>query len=195
MSKKMIIGLLALAFICWSLLLMGACATKQAQVSEAGQPTTEEMKAPGAEEAGMVGTEAEGTEESERLARLRKLQDAQRFADEARMFESEDIYFDFDKSNLKPESKAILRKRASWLRNNMSSSIRIEGHCDERGSNEYNLALGERRAHAAKQFLMALGISGDRILTISYGEERPAAPGHDEGAWEKNRRDELKLIK
>ncbi|MFP3929181.1 MAG: OmpA family protein, partial [Desulfobacteraceae bacterium] len=73
--------------------------------------------------------------------------------------------------------------------------VRIEGHCDERGTNEYNLALGERRANAAKKYLISLGVSEDRVRTISYGEERPADPRHNEEAWAKNRRDEFKLFK
>ena len=81
------------------------------------------------------------------------------------------------------------------MRANPRYSVRIEGHCDERGTNEYNIALGERRANAAWKFMNALGISGNRLTTISYGEERPADPGHNENAWSKNRRDEFKLIK
>ncbi|NIR17957.1 MAG: peptidoglycan-associated lipoprotein Pal, partial [Desulfobacterales bacterium] len=98
-------------------------------------------------------------------------------------------------SELKPEARAILVKKAEWLRNNQEFSVRIEGHCDERGTNEYNLALGERRANAAWKFLNALGISGSRMTTISYGEERPADTGHNETAWSQNRRDEFKLIR
>ena len=108
-------------------------------------------------------------------------------------FEAENIYFDFDKSELKPEARAILTKKADWLRAHPEFSLRIEGNCDERGTIEYNLALGERRANAAWKFLNAMGISGERMTTISYGEERPAFLGHNEAAWAKNRRDEFKL--
>ena len=103
-------------------------------------------------------------------------------------------YFDFDKSDLKPESKIVLKKKADFLRVYPSYSARIEGHCDERGTNEYNLALGERRANAIWKFLNTLGVSGDRLAAISYGEERPADPGHNESAWAKNRRGVCKLI-
>jgi len=112
-----------------------------------------------------------------------------------RTFEGEKIYFDYDKSELRPEARTALKKKAEWLRNNLGFSARIEGHCDERGTNEYNLALGERRANAAWRFLNALGISGSRLTTISYGEERPADPGQNDDAWSKNRRDEFKLLK
>ncbi len=81
-----------------------------------------------------------------------------------RAFESESIYFDFDKSDLKPEAQATLKKKADWLRRNPGYSLRIEGNCDDRGTNEYNLALGERRAASAKKFLTALGIAEDRIV-------------------------------
>ena len=196
MRKKMITGFMVLAFACWSLLLMSSCATQEAQVSDVMEPATPEEaeKVMEAEEAEMEEAATDAAEEARRQARLKELEAAQRIADEVRQFESENIYFDFDRSHLKPEAKDVLRKKADWLNNNASYSVRIEGHCDERGTNEYNLALGERRAHSAKKFLMALGISDERISTISYGEERPAVLGHNEEAWEKNRRDELKLV-
>jgi peptidoglycan-associated lipoprotein len=195
MGKKINNGLIALAFVCCSLLLVASCAKKPAEVSEAIQPTTQKVEAEEARQGEMAGTALSSAQEAERQARLQELERSQKIAELVRMFESENIYFDFDRSDLKSESKAILVKKANWLRQNPAYSLRIEGNCDERGSNEYNLALGERRAHAAKKYLMALGISGDRISTISYGEERPVDPGHNEEAWDKNRRDEFHLIK
>jgi peptidoglycan-associated lipoprotein len=103
------------------------------------------------------------------------------------------IYFDYDSSELKPQAKAKLEAAADWLKQHPSVNIQIEGHCDERGTNEYNLALGERRALAARRYLISLGINTDRIFTISYGEERPAVEGHDESAWKYNRRDEFNI--
>jgi peptidoglycan-associated lipoprotein len=100
----------------------------------------------------------------------------------------EDIYFDFDQSVIRPDAQEVLRKKAEFLRENSGSSVIIEGHCDERGTAEYNLALGERRALAAKAFLMNMGISSSRLSTISYGEERPVDPGSNEEAWARNRR-------
>lgn len=105
------------------------------------------------------------------------------------MVMQEDIYFDFDKSTLTPASQDNLLRKAEWLRANPNATITIEGNCDERGTNEYNLALGDRRAEAAKAFLVDLGIDAARITTISYGEERPVDPRHNEEAWAKNRRD------
>jgi peptidoglycan-associated lipoprotein len=105
------------------------------------------------------------------------------------MVMQEDIYFAFDKSTLTPASQDNLLRKAEWLRANPDATITIEGNCDERGTNEYNLALGDRRAEAAKAFLVDLGIDPARITTISYGEERPVDPRHNEEAWAKNRRD------
>jgi len=105
------------------------------------------------------------------------------------MVMQEDIYFDFDKSTLTPSAQDNLLRKAEWLRANPDATVTIEGNCDERGTNEYNLALGDRRAEAAKAFLVDLGIDPARITTISYGEERPVDPRHNEEAWAKNRRD------
>lgn len=114
---------------------------------------------------------------------------------EARAFEDEMIFFEFDSYDLTADSKAVLERKAAWLKANPQYRLRIEGHCDERGTNEYNLALGDRRANAAKNYLVYLGIDPSRISTISYGEERPLDPGHNEEAYRKNRRAEFKLVK
>ncbi|MEE9496372.1 MAG: peptidoglycan-associated lipoprotein Pal [Desulfobacterales bacterium] len=105
------------------------------------------------------------------------------------MVMQEDIYFEFDKSTLTPAAQDSLLRKAEWLRENPAATVTIEGHCDERGTNEYNLALGDRRAESAKAFLIDLGIDPSRLTTISYGEERPVDPRHMEEAWAKNRRD------
>lgn len=103
------------------------------------------------------------------------------------------IYFDFDKYNLKPQAVARLNEIADFMSKNPDAKILVEGHCDERGTSEYNLALGDRRANSAKKYLIDAGIAAERLSTISYGKERPADPGHNEAAWAKNRRDEFKL--
>lgn len=100
-----------------------------------------------------------------------------------------DIYFDFDKYNLKPETQAILKNAAPVYLKYTNYNLVIEGHCDERGTFEYNLALGEKRAAEAAKFLSHLGVDKNRIKTISYGEEMPLDKGHNEEAWAKNRRD------
>jgi peptidoglycan-associated lipoprotein len=103
------------------------------------------------------------------------------------------IYFAFDSAVLDEEMQARLRAAAEWLNRSENRTVRfrIEGHCDERGTEEYNIGLGDRRANSARDFLINLGISSDRIETISYGESRPAVEGHDEDAWKFNRRDEF----
>jgi peptidoglycan-associated lipoprotein len=98
------------------------------------------------------------------------------------------VFFDFDKFNLKPDARKTLEKQAAWLKANPSVRITIEGHADERGTREYNLALGERRANSAKDYLISLGTNPGRIKTISYGKERPVAMGSNEAAWAQNRR-------
>ncbi len=100
----------------------------------------------------------------------------------------EDAFFDFDDYSLRQDAKSALENDAKYLEKNSGVGVVIEGHCDERGSVEYNLALGEKRARAARDFLVSYGIQGGRLTTISYGKERPFEPGHDESAWAKNRR-------
>jgi len=191
MLRRAMMILVAVAFVSSSLFLMTSCAKKTVKKEEVTKPAA----APPPKAAPGVDQDALDRAERERQARLAALEASQRVRSEIRVFESENIYFAFDKSDLKPEARAVLVKKADWLRNNPSFSVRIEGHCDERGTNEYNLALGERRALAAWKFLNALGISGDRMSTISYGEERPADPRSNQTAWAKNRRDEFKLMK
>lgn len=99
-----------------------------------------------------------------------------------------DIYFDFDSSDIREDQRSTLDGNGTWMLHNTSATVQIEGHCDERGTVEYNLALGERRAQGAKGYLVSFGVPDARLTTISYGEERPADPGHDENAWAKNRR-------
>ncbi len=103
----------------------------------------------------------------------------------------QDAYFDFDKYELRDDARSALATDAEWLKKYPSIQILIEGHCDERGTNEYNLALGERRANAAKDYLVSLGVDGGRIKTVSYGKERPSCTESNEECWAKNRRAHL----
>jgi len=98
------------------------------------------------------------------------------------------VFFDFDKSDLRPDAIDQLNRQSDWMKTNGSITVVIEGHCDERGTREYNLALGDRRASSAKQYLESMGVSGGRMETISYGKERPAVLGSNEDAWAQNRR-------
>ncbi|MGD8378199.1 MAG: peptidoglycan-associated lipoprotein Pal [Gammaproteobacteria bacterium] len=105
------------------------------------------------------------------------------------------IYFAFDKSDIQPDYLDLLSKHAQYLIDHPDVKVRLEGHTDERGSREYNIALGDRRAQAVRRFLLFQGVRSDQITTVSYGEERPADPGHNEQAWAKNRRVELVYLK
>lgn len=148
------------------------------------------------EEARRRAEEEARRKEMERLAAIReeslkeeKLgEERERIQIDRDTFVNEDVLFEFDSATLSIEAQDILRTKAEWLRNNPRASIIIEGHCDERGTNEYNLALGDRRAFSSKSFLVDLGIDDSRLTTVSYGEERPLDPRADEDAWAKNRR-------
>ena len=186
MRKKFWI-ILALTFVIPGLLLTASCAKKQ--MAKESMATQQAEK-----EAAMKAKEAAEKEKQEQMAKQRAMQE-EKLKEEARMkqeamdaFVNEDIHFDFDSSTLTPEAQEILKKKAQWLQDNPEKTTTIEGHCDERGTNAYNLALGDRRAASAKAFLVDLGISASRLTTISYGEERPLDPGHNEAAWAKNRR-------
>lgn len=122
----------------------------------------------------VVNTEEEATFINEKVASERPKEDR--------------VFFKFDSSTLSDRSKRTLDKIANWLENNEDVNILIEGHCDERGTREYNLALGQRRANAVKKYLVSQGISAKRIKTISYGKEKPAVLGKGEAVWSKNRR-------
>ena len=103
-------------------------------------------------------------------------------------FEGSDIYFEYDSFDLTAQAKKVLAEKASFLNAHPGIKVTVEGHCDERGTQEYNLALGERRAKAAQEYLVFLGINAQRLNTVSYGEEKPVDPGNTEEAWAKNRR-------
>jgi len=136
-------------------------------------------------------------EDSERLASQRAADSAAaaaRAGEEVKAALVALIHFDYDKASLRPEDQAVLDQKVAILQANSALRIRISGHCDERGSDEYNLALGNRRATAAKQYLTSHGVDAGRIETVSYGEERPLAQGHDESAWSQNRRDEFEIL-
>jgi len=127
-------------------------------------------------------------EQAKRLQddRLRAEAVAREAAEKA--FVNEIIHFSFDSALLSDQAQQILNHKADYLRTNSGVTVTVEGHCDERGTDAYNIALGERRAESVKNFLVDLGISTNRLNTVSYGEERPIAMGQDEASWAKNRR-------
>lgn len=140
---------------------------------------------------------ARAQEEADRLARQRaadSLAALGRTTDAVKTLLATLIHFDFDKSNIRPGDAAILDQKIAILQANPNARIRITGNCDERGSDEYNLALGNRRAVSARQYLVAHGIDAGRIETASNGEEKPLEPGHNEQAWAMNRNDQFDIL-
>ena len=122
----------------------------------------------------------------QQLAKIVTNEDIPQYKETSGLFP--DIYFDYDEYQIQPSAKPVLERVSSWLLKNSSAKISVEGNCDERGTNEYNLALGDRRAKAVRDYLIALGIAPDRIQTISYGEEKPVCMEQTEQCWAKNRR-------
>ena len=125
-------------------------------------------------------------EEQARQAEAMRMAEMSQMA--ATAFVNEDVHFAFDSSLLDVDAERILEQKAAWLQDNGDATVQIEGHCDERGTSAYNLALGERRANSVQEYLTVLGVDPSRLSTISYGEEQPLDPGHDEAAWSRNRR-------
>jgi peptidoglycan-associated lipoprotein len=188
MNKKLWMHVV-MAILVAGLFMTASCA-KKTVVSDA---TSIEDQAKAEAEAAAAARQAE-----EERIRQQALQDEaarkEALAQAARSrFLDAHIHFAFDRSDLSDTAKELLREKAEWLKTNPSVSVIIEGHCDERGTTEYNLALGERRARAVKEYLQDLGIGGFRMSTISYGEERPLDPGKNEAAYSKNRRAQFVL--
>ncbi len=189
MQKHWTITALALAVLV--IFFATSCAKTKISSEPATMTTAEEEAAKkAAEEARQRELERQKAlaEENLKEESLSETMAAERKETEKTRFENEDIYFDFDSIQLTPKAQEILTKKWKWLQENPRATVTIEGHCDNRGTNEYNLALGEGRAKSAKTFLMDLGIDISRLNTISYGEERPLDPGQTESAWAKNRR-------
>jgi len=202
-------GIVALV-LCFGLVFVTGCAKKSVVKEEAGVSQADEAKAKAAaDEAARLKAqqEQEAREKAEREKALWEKAERERLAKEAAAAEEArklaakeaarqkmaapelmDINFDFDKYNLRPQDRDILKRHAEWLLKNTEFAVAIEGHCDERGTAEYNMALGQRRAEAAKKFLQDSGVAEARMKTISYGKELPLDPGHNEAAWTKNRR-------
>jgi peptidoglycan-associated lipoprotein len=203
MKRNLVVATLVV-FAFSSIFLLSSCAKKQVITEE------KEMEAPAPEvakeEKAAVPAAKEEKMEEAKIERLKELEEAKKqeaAIDEekawmerrAAKFEAEAMYFDFDKSFIRLEYRPILQEKAAFLKDYPDMRVRIEGNCDERGTNEYNLALGERRGSSAKNFLISLGIAADRIETISYGEERPRGLGHNDASWSQNRRDDFVLVR
>lgn len=186
--------------ICWTSFLAGGCANKELVKKEEPVAATahpaatvkakeEPVNALPVQAASVNTAKAEGAEAKEAVQELHPLSDAAQLRAEL-----EHIYFDFDSALLLSAARQALVKNAELIKKSSVVKITIEGHCDERGSDEYNLALGEKRAKAARNFLATLGVPAVHLSVVSYGREKPAVPGHDESAWAKNRRDEFVIV-
>lgn len=162
-------------------------AREKAQAEEAARQKTladEQAMAKEKEAAAAMAREKEAAAEMARKAEASTEREASQFGD---------VYFEFDSDVLSQDTREILNVHAKWLMAHRDYIVRIEGNCDERGSIEYNLALGQRRADSAMKYLVDLGVDKSRISTVSYGKERPIDPGHNEDAWTKNRRDHFSV--
>ena len=182
MTKRYWRGL-ALLLVIPGFMFAASCAKTQV-VSEPAAEEEAEAKRLAAEEEARAAQAQKALEER----RLREQARERKELAERERFVNEDVHFEFDKSTLLPEAKEILGRKAEWLGAHPDVSVIVEGHCDERGTNEYNMALGDRRAGSAKSFLVDMGAAPGRLTTISYGEERPLDPQHNEEAWATNRR-------
>lgn len=191
-SRAWILGALLLAM----LLVLGVSCAKKKVTMEA-EPMEEERVVEDA--AAQQAAEAEAARRAAEMAKMseadRQRQEAAMMAEDARMraFVEENIHFDFDKYDLKPKAMMILDEKAAYLREHPEVRVLVEGHCDERGTNEYNLALGDRRANSAKTYLVKSGVGESRITTISYGEEQPLCMDHAESCWWTNRRAQFQV--
>ena len=167
----------------FGLSMFAGCAEKKAVVKEGA--SQEQIAADKAAKDDAAAKEAADRLAREQAAKERaaKVEPAAAVVDAVK-----DIYFDFDKSSIRPDAREVLKANADYFLKNSAASIVIEGHCDERGTAEYNMALGKSRAQEAKKYLANLGVKESKMKTISYGKERPIDPGHDEQAWAKNRR-------
>ena len=191
-SKAWVFGAIMLAM----LLVLGVSCAKKTVTMEA-EPMEEERAVESA--AAQQSAEEAAAAREAKLAQMseadRQREEAAMMAEEARMraFVDEHIHFDFDKYDLKPKAMMILDEKAAYLREHPEVRVLIEGHCDERGTNEYNLALGDRRANSAKNYLVRSGVAESRITTISYGEEQPLCMEHAESCWWRNRRAQFQV--
>jgi len=200
--KQSVRATMTILAIPFALLLVTACSKKAAKPPEPGPEVSQSIGVTKPSRSGTTGSSVTSpSDQSDQLLALHgedipitespSLEFVEPSAEDKLILKN--IYFDYDRSNIRPEFQPVLEGIAGWLNDRPDKHLLTEGHTDERGTNEYNLALGERRALSVRRYLVGLGISPDRLHTISYGEERAAEFGHDESAWSKNRRAEFKV--
>jgi len=188
--------MLIMAIVCGLALSVGGCAKKKATADdEMGTATEERAPQPGEPGYDKIYEESMAAKQESLDAQAAAMAQKQEVLEGRTSAPLLPIYFDFGKSNIKQDQRSRLEKNAGFLKQNPAVKIRIEGNCDERGTSEYNMALGERRAISAKTYLENLGIHGDGLHAISYGEEKPLLHGHDEFSWAQNRRDDFVMVK
>ncbi|MFA7405493.1 MAG: peptidoglycan-associated lipoprotein Pal [Pelobacteraceae bacterium] len=191
--KKSMVTLLAGLGI--AALLAGGC-TKDVKKDEPIVPVAAKAVEPAKPVEEVKPVQAKPAEQPKPVQEVVKADDSQTAKPAAAEMKFETIYFDFDKSDLRQDARDVLSKNAEIILKSMAGAkIKVEGHCDERGSAEYNLALGERRATSAVKYLTTLGVKAENLSIISYGKEKPAVIGNDESAWAKNRRAEFVAVK
>jgi len=166
-----------LVFLMLPILLLIGCGAKEVKDEEVSN-----------ESVVVTAPDEQGASASEGIGMEGDLESAEAAESDKDLLAERKIYFDFDRSNVREEFSAVIEAHAQYLVDNPSASLVIEGHCDERGTREYNIALGEQRAHAVSKMLTLLGASRSQIRTVSYGEERPEVEGHEESSWKWNRR-------
>ena len=190
LQKHWTVAALVVALTFMIFFSVSSCAKKKISSEPAATTAEEEARRQAEEEARQRELERQRALKEEDLSdeSLSARMAEQRTESARTRFENDDIYFEFDSVRLTPDAQGILAQKAQWLRANPDAEITIEGHCDNRGTNEYNLALGEGRARSAMAFLTDLGIDAARLNTISYGEERPIDMAQTEDGWARNRR-------
>lgn len=181
--RKTWTGRLALVTVLLTMLVAVSCSKKTVEVDPTADATPQETVTETTLDEGTLAEEAARIAEEELMRK-----EAEARAEALSAFENTDIAFNYDSSAIQDSEIANLEAKAEWLKENPGVRITIEGHCDDRGTTDYNLALGDRRAARVKAFLESLGIDADRMVTVSYGEERPLDPAATEAAWAKNRR-------
>ena len=174
-------------------LIGGACAPSATGKTDSAASGAAGARQPGGDQRAGEGQRGKTGESDADKSSLKQLQEGKSTATAA-SGPLKDVFFEFDRYDLTSDARTILRANADWLKSNSSTRVEIEGHCDERGTNEYNLALGAKRAQAAREFLSTLGIPADRLSTISYGEEIPVCREQSESCWKQNRRARFVIV-
>ena len=184
--------------LCYKLLLifaltLAACASSATPRSDSPGSGGAASRSTGSDGRGGEGARGAARESDTGASSLKQLQEGKSPVTPASS-PMKDIYFDFDRYDLSADARTILRTNADWLKNNPTARVEIEGHCDDRGTNEYNLALGAKRAQAAREYLVTLGVAPSRLSTISYGEEIPVCKEATESCWGQNRRSRFVIL-